>query len=351
MTTTISEQPTGIDKRSISDIINQRRVINGPEDKFRAISQVRYPWTQDLWNMMIENNWDVSQVSFLRDKEQFKELTPGQQAAYLRSTAFLSNLDAIQVDNLSNNVIQFITDPSIRSLLIRQTFEEAIHERAYSVMIEEVVPERTLEIYDMYRQVPQLATKNEFIINSSRQVTVDPTDINKVRAVVSNIALEGVYFYNGFLNFYNIGRTTGGFQGSVSNIEYIQRDETTHLLVFSNIWHALKAERPDLFVPELMREYREILMTASEVETNWGYFVIEEGVPGLTKDTMRDYPRVRADVCLKLMGEPPEYRTPNPVPWVDKHEKLNENQKNFFETKVVTYTESVPEFKHRKSRR
>ncbi len=342
---------TKTDKRAISDIINQRRVINGPEDKFRAISQVRFPWAQELWEMMIENNWDVSQVSFLRDKEQFKDLKTGQQTAFLRSLAFLSNLDAIQVDNLSTNVIQFITDPSIRSLLIRQTFEEAIHERAYSVMIEEVVPERTLEVYDMYRQVPQLAEKNEFIINTSRQVTTDPTDINKVRAVVSNIALEGVYFYNGFLNFYNLGRTTGGLQGSVSNIEYIQRDEQTHLYVFSSIWNALKAERPDLFTPELMKEYRQILIRAAEVEANWGYFVIEEGVPGLTADTMRDYPRVRADICLQMMGEPPEFRTPNPVPWVNKHEKLNDNQKNFFETKVVTYTESVPEFKHRKVRR
>ena len=107
---------TKTDKRSISDIINQRRVINGPEDKFRAISQVRFPWAQELWEMMIENNWDVSQVSFLRDKEQFKDLKTGQQTAFLRSLAFLSNLDAIQVDNLSTNVIQFITDPSIRSL-------------------------------------------------------------------------------------------------------------------------------------------------------------------------------------------------------------------------------------------
>ena len=337
--------------RTVQDIVNARRIISGPADKFRAASQVRYPWAQTIFKLMRDNNWDVHQVNFKRDKEQFPLLPVGMQTAFLRALAFLSNLDAIQVDNLSTNVVQIITDPTIRQCLHRQTYEEAIHEEAYSVMIEEVVPERTLDVYDMYRRVAQLGSKNDYIINKSREVTVDPTEENKVKAIVSNLGLEGIFFYTGFLQFYNAGRVTGMMQGSISNIEYIQRDEITHVGLFRYMFQALRAERPDLFTPDLLNDCREILIRCGELETEWGYFVIEDGVDGLTKPLIRDYARTRVDAMLAEIEMPLEYRCTDPFPWAKKHEKINDKQKNFFETKVVTYTESTPEFKKGKSRR
>ena len=53
-----------------------------------------------------------------------------------------------------------------------------------------------------------------------------------LRTMIANYILEGVYFYSGFMFFYNLGRI-GKMPGSVQEIRYINRDENTHLVAVS----------------------------------------------------------------------------------------------------------------------
>lgn len=334
--------------RSLSDIVNARRLIDGPEDKFRAISYSKYPWAISHFDSMRANEWDFRQVSLVRDRLQFPNLSPGQQLGFKRALAFLSNLDSIQVDNLAANVGQIITDPNVRECIYRQEYEEVIHVKAYSAIIETLFPEDPLSIYDMYLREPKLGQKNDYIIRTSQQVTLDPTPVNKVKAVVANIALEGIYFYSGFLTFYAIGRDTGQMTGSVDDIKYIQRDEVTHLQLFVNIFRALQQERPELFTPVLMDEYRAILADASKWEEQWGHFLIEGGIPGMNNQVYTDFVRSRADICASDMGLEPIFGVQNPCPWFYDYSKINSSQKNFFETRPMTYSEAHPQFKSRR---
>ena len=70
-----------------------------------------------------------------------------------------------------------------------------------------------------------------------------------------NYILEGIYFYSGFMFFYNLGRNQL-MPGSVQEIRYINRDENTHLWLFRNILIELKKEQPDLFTEQYIDEYR-----------------------------------------------------------------------------------------------
>lgn len=335
--------------QNLNAVISARRIINGPDDKLRAISTVRYPWAIDLFKQMCANNWDFEQVPLVRDRYQFHELKKGQQTAYLRSLAFLSNLDAIQVDNLAANVGQIITDPNIRECIYRQQFEEVIHVRAYSAIIETVFPQDPLSIYNLYNEVPQLAAKNNYIINKSKEVTLDPSDENKVKAIVSNIALEGIYFYSGFFNFYAIGRDTGTMIGSVDEIRYIQRDEVTHLKLFTHIFNSLRQERPELFTPQLLEECRAILHDAAQLEKAWGKFAIEDGMPGVNNEIMDAFIEHRADEAAEPIGLGKIFGTPNPAPWFYDYSNVNNGQRNFFETKPLTYQETQPVFRSRRA--
>lgn len=337
--------------RNLNDIVNSRRIIDGPSDKLRAVSAIRYPWAASMFDEMCSNNWDFKQVSLVRDRSQFQSLPKGQQTAYKRSLAFLSNLDSIQVDNLALNVSQVVTDPNIRECLYRQEFEEVIHVKAYSAIIESVFPEDPMMIYDMYHVVPQLGNKNDYIINTSAEVSIKPTPINKAKALVSNIALEGIYFFSGFTTFYAIGRNTGEFQGTVDQIKYIQRDEVTHLQLFANIINALKLERPELFEPSCIEVYRNVLKSAAELEIAWGKFVIEEGVPGLNDQIITEFIQHRANVCSSMLDFGEIYPgVKNPIDWFYTFSNINSTQQNFFETKPQTYSEAIPQFTSRRSR-
>ena len=45
--------------------------------------------------------------------------------------------------------------------------------------------------------------------------------------------------------------------GSVQEIRYINRDENTHLWLFTNILRELRKELPELFSEEKEKEYRQ----------------------------------------------------------------------------------------------
>jgi ribonucleoside-diphosphate reductase beta chain len=335
--------------RNLDEIIHARRIIEGPDDKLRAVSAVKYPWTNDIWKEMLANNWTPDLVPLLRDRGQFQELTESQQLAYKRALAFLSNLDSIQVDNLASNVVILITDPNVRELILRQQYEEVVHVKSYSAIVETLFPQNPMEIYDMYHVVPELGAKNDYIIASSKEVTLDPTSVNKVKALFSNVALEGIYFFSGFAVFYVIGRYAGTMQGSVDMIKYIHRDELVHLRLFSNAIAEIRKERPELFTPALLVEYTAILKEAAELEINWGNYMLGKGIPGYTAEMNAEFIRDRANRCAADNSLPLPYaEDQGDHSWFYSYSNFNSAQKNFFETKPMTYQETRPVFRSRR---
>ena len=62
------------EKRTTTEIVNARRIINGPSDMLRAVSATRYPWTRDIWKKMIANTWFVEDISLTRDVGEYATL-------------------------------------------------------------------------------------------------------------------------------------------------------------------------------------------------------------------------------------------------------------------------------------
>lgn len=332
---------------TVSEIVNARRIINGPSDNLRALSAHKYSWCMPLWSQMQENNWTAQQVPLKRDKAQFKDLSKGDQFTYKAALAFLSNLDAIQVDNLTMNIAGVITDPSVRSLISRQTYEEALHNESYSFIVEEMFGD-PMEIYYMASDVPVLQQKNKLIINRGAEVTLEPTPQNKIKAMVSNVCLEGIYFFSGFLSFYSIARSTGSMLESRDMIRYIHRDELTHLNIFTNAFIEARREFPEIFTPEFLEECKQIVRDAVALETKWFEYCSQYGTSGLNASGGAFFLQVRGEKVAQAMGIGGIWpNVINPYTWFDDYssvEAMNNTQKNFFEGKNVRYSERIPTF-------
>ena len=90
-----------------------------------------------------------------------------------------------------------------------------------------------------------------------------------MKTLIANYILEGIYFYSGFMFFYNLGRM-GLMPGSVQEIRYINRDENTHLWLFRSMILELRKEEPQLFTSEREQLYREMLKQGVEEEIDPG---------------------------------------------------------------------------------
>jgi ribonucleoside-diphosphate reductase beta chain len=317
--------------------INDRRLIEGPINNLMAIRPTKHSWAMPVLEKMTNNTWSEKEIDLSEDAKQYATgmLQEGNLHAYKKALAFLSNLDGIQLNNLTTNIGKHVTSPEVSMCLVRQAWEEAQHVLSYAQMIESIGfdPE---EVYWMFETDSLLAAKNEFITQSSAILGTGFTAENFVKAVVANIALEGIYFFNGFLVFYTLERQNL-MRGSAQMIRLIQRDEETHLFLFTNMWKTLRQERPDLFTKELISDCRKIIRLAVEHEISWGKWLISEGVMGLTNEIIEDFIKFLADKRLEAIGLEKLYDAKNPIPWFFEASNVNMGDTNFFEGKVANY--------------
>lgn len=324
--------------------INDRRLIEGPKNDLMQIVPAKHAWAMLILQQMKDNTWDEREVDLSEDAKQYATgmLSDGNLSAYKKTLAFLSNLDGIQFNNLTLNIGKHITSPEVSMCVARQAWEEVLHVLSYAQMIESVGFDPK-EIYWMFETDPILAEKNQYIMSSSKILGKGFTPENFVKAIVANIALEGIYFFNGFLLMYTLERQNL-MRGSAKSIKLIQKDEETHLLLFLSMWKTMSQERPELFTEELIKEAIQIIDNAVNHEIIWGKYIISEGVLGLTDGIIEDFVKFLADERLTAMGLSKQYNVKNPVNWFQEASSVNGVEENSFETKITAYSTGALEW-------
>lgn len=328
-----------------NEIINKRRVINGVDDGLMQVSPLKHPFADEIFKIMLHNTWVPQEVYMGKDFEMWKSnsaLTPSERNVYKRSLAFVSNLDGIQTDNITSNILRNITSPEISLALIRQAYEEALHVHSYSTMVEalELDPE---EIYGMYRRDQSLYEKNKYVLNSLGKIAADDfktgtfeNDQAFLEACVSNIILEGIYFYSAFMIFYTL-RRNNKMPGSAEMIQFINRDEDIHLKLFIKIVNEIKKEQPELWTKDFQQLLLKNIRGATEHEIAWGRECIGEGILGLNPKNLDQYIKFVADMRLKAIGLESFYNVSNPFPWIENYTQGSMIEVNFFEGTVREY--------------
>ncbi|MDC7127130.1 MAG: ribonucleotide-diphosphate reductase subunit beta, partial [Spirochaetales bacterium] len=268
--------------------ISSRRVIGGNTTNLNDFNNMKYTWVSDWYRVSMNNFWIPEEINLQNDIKEYRFLEPAERTAYDKILSFLVFLDSIQTANISA-LNSFITANEVNLCLTIQAFQEAVHSQSYSYMLDTICsPEERDSILYQWRDDKHLLSRNKYIGQQYNRFQEEPSPVNLVRAAVANYVLEGIYFFSGFMFFYNLGRN-GKMSGSVQEIRYINRDENTHLLLFRSILKELRSEQPELFAPEFVEEYREMIREGVEQEIAWGHYVIGDEISGLTKQMVTDY--------------------------------------------------------------
>jgi ribonucleoside-diphosphate reductase beta chain len=322
--------------------LNDRRTFGGNPDGMLNFTKPKYTWATNLWDTMEGNTWFPKEVQMTADAKDYKYLTPSEKRMYDLVLSQLIFMDSLQTNNIMDNMNPYITAPEINAILSRQSYEEANHSKSYAVMVESI-SDNTDDIYDMWKTDAQLQKKNKFIADTFAKLGNEPTDTNIVLAMFANQILEGMYFYAGFAAMYALGKS-GKMLGSSQMIRFIQRDEITHLLLFQNMILSTKQERPELFTKELEEEVRQMIRDAVRIESDWGKYITQGQILGLTDDIIVQYIQYLADQRLVAVGYEAEYNVKHPIPWVDGYASFNDQRVNFFEGNVVNYSKGSINF-------
>ncbi len=321
-----------------------RRMIGGNTTNLNDFNNMKYPWVSGWYRQAMNNFWIPEEINMSADVLDYPLLSPAERSAYDKILSFLIFLDSIQTANLPS-VGQYITANEVNLCLTIQAFQEAVHSQSYSYMLDTICSplERTAILYQ-WKDDEHLLRRNTFIGDLYNEFQEKKEDFVLLKVMMANYILEGIYFYSGFMFFYNLGRN-GKMPGSVQEIRYINRDENTHLWLFRNMILELKKEEPQLFTPEREAVLKAMIEEGVRQEIQWGHYVIGDSVPGLTKENITDYIKYLGNLRWSSLGFGTLYegweKEPETMKWVSQYSNANLVKTDFFEAKSTAYAKST----------
>lgn len=319
-----------------TETANDRKIFGGNPTGIFELNNIKFQWAYNLWEMMLNNTWFPKEVDMTTDVRDYKLLTREEKNAYDKALSQLIFMDSLQTNNVIDNINPYITSPEINLILVRQSFEEALHSQSYAVMVDSISTNST-EIYDLWRTDMMLKNKNDAIARVYEELASNPTEHNLLKSFFANQILEGIYFYSGFAYIYTLARA-GKMLGSAQMIRFIQRDEVTHLVLYQNLINTMRKERPELFSQQLEDEVIAMFKEAVKLEVQWGQYITQGQILGLTDGILEQYIQYLADERLSAVGMQKLYNVTHPIKWVDDFAKFNDQKTNFFEGTVTNYS-------------
>ncbi len=323
--------------------VRNRRMINGNTTNLNDFNNMKYSWVSDWYRQAMNNFWVPEEINLGTDVKDYPGLREEERRAFDKILSFLVFLDSIQTANLPA-IGEYVTANEINLCLSIQTFQEAVHSQSYSYMLDTICePQKRMEVLYQWKNDPYLLERNTFIGNLYNEFQKDKSPVTFMKTVVANYILEGVYFYSGFMFFYNLGRNHK-MPGSAQEIRYINRDENTHLWLFRSMILELKKEEPELFTDDLITVYRDMIKQGCEQEISWGHYAIGDGVPGLNKQMITDYIQYLGNLRCQNLGFDPIYEgheeEPASMSWVSQYSNANMIKTDFFEARSTAYAKS-----------
>lgn len=323
--------------------VHLRRMIGGNTTNLNDFNNMKYNWAKDWYRQAMNNFWVPEEINLSNDLKNYPLLSASERRAYDKILSFLVFLDSIQTANLPS-VGEYITANEVNLCLSIQTFQEAVHSQSYGYMLDSICsPVERNEILYHWKNDEHLLARNQFVGDLYNEFQLHQDEKTFLRVLIANYILEGIYFYSGFMFFYNLDRN-GKMQGSAQIIRYINRDENTHLWLFRSILMELQKEDPQLFTEENRAMCREMIREGAEQEMQWGSYVIGNDIPGLNEEMICDYIRYLANLRCTGLGLSPLYpgyeKEPASMAWVSQYSNANLIKTDFFEAKSTAYAKS-----------
>ncbi|HAN45928.1 MAG TPA: ribonucleotide-diphosphate reductase subunit beta [Cyanobacteria bacterium UBA8156] len=339
--TSTTMKPNRIFNPGGNDDVSHRTIWFGDTTNLMQLNDVRYNWAIALYKQMRENFWIPEKIDITQDVTDYANLTPDERRAFDGILSYLTFLDSIQTCNIPH-LKACVTAPEVALCMAEQTSQECLHNASYQYMIETIIPsDRRDEVYEFWRTDRILKERCEYIAGMYQAYVDNPTPANYFTALVADYLLEGVYFYNGFIFFYNLASRML-MPGSADIFKMINRDELSHV----RLYQKLLPEAMAMFDHNPAQIY-EMTERAVQYECQWTNHIVGDRILGITSDSTERYTKYLANIRLRAIGlellYPGDRYTKSPYAHLERFsdtKKDGNTKANFFEASVTSYVMS-----------
>ena len=311
-----------------------------PEDM--NLHPIKYAWAYDLYNQAVRNTWFPHEIALKEDLEDWNKMTEDERHAVKFLMAFFNPAELIVNRSIALGIYPYLKSPECHLYLAKQMWEEANHCVSFEYVLETFPFDKT-QIFNTHLETPSMQAKEEFIMKYMKRMTEYTLDITTVSGkkdfirnlVATNIVMEGIWFYSGFMVALSF-RQRNQLRNFGSMINWVLRDESLHLKFGINLIQTVLEENPDLLTAEFASEIRQIIIDGVNIEASYNKDLFPRGILGLNADYVNQYVQYVTDRRLEELGLPTEYNVANPAKWMASATDVLELV-NFFEAQNTSY--------------
>jgi ribonucleoside-diphosphate reductase beta chain len=317
-------------------------------DKVAAVNQILPHTNKWAWDLFIDgaaNNWMPTEISMAKDIEQWRSdlLTNDEKLVVKRSLGFFAGSESLVANNLLLSVFKFVTDPECRQYILRQAYEESLHNLTVVYCCDSLGLDIE-EVYEAYNSIPSIKAKDTFLMNICTDINRVDFNINTLEGkreflrnlITYYVICEGIFFFSGFAMLLSFNRQNK-LPGVGEQIQYTLRDESLHIKFGIKLINRIREDNPKIWTKAFEKETLDHIDKAMELELDYARDVLPNGILGLNSDMFIDYVQYIANRRLESLSLPSQYEdVKNPFPWMSEIIDL-EKCKNFFETRVTEY--------------
>ncbi len=306
---------------------------------------LKYPIFDELYLKQDEFHWRPEEVSLIKDKNDYQELTEAEKFVFDSNIKFQTLGDSM----LSRSILslrEFVTNSELEACMTKWADFEIIHSRSYSWVFRNLFA-KPQEFFDSIYADKEIMQRKELIKNSYdsllgiNEKTEDLKD-KIYKAIISTNVMEGLVFYVSFACSFYFGYR-GKMEGNAKIIKLIQRDEAQHFAITQNLLKILRDKEEEGF-KDVAKKHEslvyEIYQQATENEIEWAKYLFSKGsLLGLNEESLTGYCKWLCDNRLRSLGYKKIYnQKDNPISgWLDSYMDSSKVQVAPQETEISSY--------------
>jgi len=291
-----------------------------------------YPWAFEAYKTQQHMHWLPDEVNLADDLKDFRErLTEDNRQLLTNIFRFFTQADVDVAEGYATHYLPTFKQPEVRMMLSAFANMEAVHQEAYSLLLETLGYDDSE--YQKFTEIQSMYEKHEYLSDFGTESLVD---LAKTIAVYSAFT-EGVQLFSSFAILLNYSRHNF-MKGMGQIVTWSIRDETLHVESMSRLFKELIRENPELWTDELKYEIYCAAERTVELEDAFIDTCFESAkILNLSSEEVKEYIRYIADRRLLGLGMKAIFKSSkNPLPWLDYILNGVEHT-NFFENRATEY--------------
>ena len=291
-----------------------------------------YPWAFEFYKKQQQMHWLPEEVPLQDDIKDYKEkLSEGERSLIDNIFKFFTQADVDVCCGYAKHYLPTFKQPEVRMMLVSYAAMEAVHQEAYSLLLETLG--KSDDMYQEFFDIQAMSEKHDYLTDFNMDT---PHEMAKTMAVYSGFT-EGVQLFSSFAILLNYPRHNM-MKGMGQIVTWSIRDESLHVEGLSKLFRTFIAENPEIWTDKLKYEIYCAAERVVELEDHFIDTCFEDAdIPDLTAHEVKQYIRYIADRRLLGLGLKGIFHsTENPLGWLDYMLNGVEHT-NFFENRATEY--------------